>query len=161
MRVGTEKRRSDSLLAATRSAIGLGNIWRLPCVTGTNGAAFIILYRACAVLICVPNLLAQLVLEGHAAQRLRRLGVGLSQSGRWAANRKLGERRVHLVCGFFLRWICPAFIVLELLGLLPAEARLLALLSGQPKSSQPPSIHSLGRRRSRAYFSRSASIWRA
>jgi NSS family neurotransmitter:Na+ symporter len=54
------------VLAAAGSAIGLGNIWRFPYVTGTNGgAAFVVIYLACVLLICLPYLLAELVLGRH------------------------------------------------------------------------------------------------
>jgi len=51
------------VLAASGSAIGLGNIWRFPYVTGTNGgAAFVVIYLACVLLICLPYLFAELAL---------------------------------------------------------------------------------------------------
>ena len=54
------------VLAAAGSAIGLGNIWRFPYVAGQNGgAAFVILYLACVLLICLPYLFAELVLGRH------------------------------------------------------------------------------------------------
>jgi len=54
------------VLAAAGSAIGLGNIWRFPYVTGTNGgAAFVIIYLACVLFVCLPYLLAELVLGRH------------------------------------------------------------------------------------------------
>lgn len=54
------------VLAAAGSAIGLGNIWRFPYVTGTNGgAAFVIIYLACVLLICLPYILAELALGRH------------------------------------------------------------------------------------------------
>ena len=54
------------VLAAAGSAIGLGNIWRFPYVTGNNGgAAFVIIYLACVLVICLPYLLAELVLGRH------------------------------------------------------------------------------------------------
>ena len=57
------------VLAAAGSAIGLGNIWRFPYVTGTNGgAAFVVIYLACVVLICLPYLFAELVL-GRRTQK--------------------------------------------------------------------------------------------
>ena len=50
------------VLAAAGSAIGLGNIWRFPYVAGENGgAAFVILYLACILFICLPYLFAELV----------------------------------------------------------------------------------------------------
>jgi NSS family neurotransmitter:Na+ symporter len=51
------------VLAAAGSAIGLGNIWRFPYVTGENGgAAFVVIYLICVVLICLPYLYAELTL---------------------------------------------------------------------------------------------------
>jgi NSS family neurotransmitter:Na+ symporter len=50
------------VLAAAGSAIGLGNIWRFPYVAGENGgAAFVILYLACILFICLPYLFAELI----------------------------------------------------------------------------------------------------
>jgi NSS family neurotransmitter:Na+ symporter len=51
------------VLAAAGSAIGLGNVWRFPYVTGENGgAAFVVIYLVCVVLICMPYLYAELAL---------------------------------------------------------------------------------------------------
>jgi NSS family neurotransmitter:Na+ symporter len=57
------------VLAGAGSAIGLGNIWRFPYITGQNGgAAFVLLYLACVVVVCVPYLFAELAL-GRTSQR--------------------------------------------------------------------------------------------
>ena len=51
------------VLAAAGSAIGLGNIWRFPYKTGENGgAAFVLLYLACVLLVCLPYLFGELIL---------------------------------------------------------------------------------------------------
>ncbi len=51
------------ILAASGSAIGLGNIWRFPYMTGENGgAAFVLLYLVFVVLIGLPIMLAELSL---------------------------------------------------------------------------------------------------
>ncbi|MBP3590018.1 MAG: sodium-dependent transporter, partial [Muribaculaceae bacterium] len=49
------------LIAATvGSAIGLGNVWRFPAETQTNGgAAFLILYIVCVLVLGVPVMLAE------------------------------------------------------------------------------------------------------
>ncbi len=45
------------IMAAAGSAVGLGNIWRFPYMTGENGgAAFVVVYLACVVFIGVPLL---------------------------------------------------------------------------------------------------------
>ena len=57
------------VLAAAGSAIGLGNIWRFPYVAGENGGgAFVILYLACILFICLPYLFAELVV-GRSAHK--------------------------------------------------------------------------------------------
>lgn len=54
------------LLAAAGSAIGLGNIWRFTYIMGENGgAAFILVYVACIILIGAPVFLAELVIGRH------------------------------------------------------------------------------------------------
>jgi NSS family neurotransmitter:Na+ symporter len=60
---GTWSSRLGFILAAAGSAIGLGNIWRYPYVTGQNGgAAFVLLYLACVFIIALPVLIAELSL---------------------------------------------------------------------------------------------------
>ncbi|MFO7549791.1 MAG: sodium-dependent transporter [Haliea sp.] len=50
------------LMAAVGFAVGLGNIWRFPYITGENGgAAFVIIYLVCAFTIGVPILIAELM----------------------------------------------------------------------------------------------------
>lgn len=57
------------IMAAAGSAVGLGNIWRFPYVTGENGgAAFVLIYLVCVFLIGVPLLYVELAL-GRASGR--------------------------------------------------------------------------------------------
>ncbi len=57
------------IFAAAGSAIGLGNIWRFPYVTGMNGgAAFVFVYLVCVLVIGLPYLYAELAL-GRAIQK--------------------------------------------------------------------------------------------
>jgi NSS family neurotransmitter:Na+ symporter len=54
------------VLAAAGSAIGLGNIWKFPYITGKNGGgAFVLVYLACIVLIGLPILMAELRIGRH------------------------------------------------------------------------------------------------
>jgi NSS family neurotransmitter:Na+ symporter len=49
------------IMAAAGSAVGLGNIWRFPYMTGENGgAAFVVVYLACVVFIGLPLMWAEL-----------------------------------------------------------------------------------------------------
>ena len=56
------------LMASIGFAVGLGNIWRFPYVTGENGgSAFVIVYLGCAFLIGVPILMAEIMLGRRGA----------------------------------------------------------------------------------------------
>jgi NSS family neurotransmitter:Na+ symporter len=49
------------IMAAAGSAVGLGNIWRFPYMTGENGgAAFVMVYLLCVIFIGLPLLWAEL-----------------------------------------------------------------------------------------------------
>ncbi len=57
------------IAAAAGSAIGLGNIWKFPYITGENGgAAFIIVYLICIALIGAPVMLSEFLI-GRRAQK--------------------------------------------------------------------------------------------
>eukprot|EP00003_Mantamonas_plastica_P005702 TRINITY_DN14648_c0_g1_i1.p2 TRINITY_DN14648_c0_g1~~TRINITY_DN14648_c0_g1_i1.p2 ORF type:complete len:464 (-),score=66.97 TRINITY_DN14648_c0_g1_i1:21-1412(-) len=48
------------ILAATGSAVGLGNIWKFPYVTGENGGgAFVIVYLVCIAVLGIPIMMAE------------------------------------------------------------------------------------------------------
>ncbi len=54
------------ILAAAGSAVGLGNIWRFPYITGEHGGgAFVMIYLICVVLIGVPVMLCEITLGRH------------------------------------------------------------------------------------------------
>ena len=54
------------ILAAAGSAIGLGNIWRFPYMTGSNGgSAFVLVYMITMVLIGVSLLLVEFTVGRH------------------------------------------------------------------------------------------------
>ena len=51
------------ILAATGSAVGLGNIWKFPYITGENGGgAFVLVYLLCIVAIGIPIMIAETML---------------------------------------------------------------------------------------------------
>lgn len=54
------------ILATAGSAVGLGNIWKFPYITGKNGgAAFVFIYVGCIILIGLPIMLAEILLGRH------------------------------------------------------------------------------------------------
>lgn len=57
------------ILAATGSAVGLGNIWRFPYLTGENGGgAFVLVYLACVLLVGIPIMMAEILLGRRGRQ---------------------------------------------------------------------------------------------
>ncbi|MEA3503588.1 MAG: sodium-dependent transporter [Bacteroidota bacterium] len=61
--------KAGAIAAAAGSAIGLGNIWRFPYITGQNGgAAFILIYLVFVIFIAIPVLLSEFTI-GRKAQR--------------------------------------------------------------------------------------------
>jgi neurotransmitter:Na+ symporter, NSS family len=59
--------RGSFILAATGSAVGLGNIWKFPYITGENGGgAFVIMYLCCVAMIGIPIMMAEIMMGRRA-----------------------------------------------------------------------------------------------
>ena len=51
------------ILAATGSAVGLGNIWKFPYITGENGGgAFVLVYLLCIAVVGIPIMMAEVMI---------------------------------------------------------------------------------------------------
>ena len=54
------------IMAAAGSAVGLGNIWKFPYITGMHGGgAFVLFYLFCILVIGIPIMLAEMVIGRH------------------------------------------------------------------------------------------------
>ena len=76
------------LLASVGFAVGLGNIWRFPYVTGENGgAAFVLVYLVCVFAIGVPILMAELFIGRRGgsspAASMQSVAAASGRSRRW------------------------------------------------------------------------------
>ncbi len=85
------------ILAATGSAIGLGNLWKFPFITWDNqGGAFVLVYLACIAGVGLPIMMAE-ILIGRRSQRSvvgalkEAVGPGWGIVGAWG-----------VLCGFIL-----------------------------------------------------------
>lgn len=90
------------LAAAVGSAVGLGNIWRFPTITGQNGgAAFLIVYLAMVAVIGVPIMIVEFVIgrEGRkdAIGSFRKLAPGKP----WFASGVLGVLAAFFILSFY------------------------------------------------------------
>ena len=76
------------ILAATGSAVGLGNIWKFPYIAGENGGgAFVLVYLVCIALIGIPIMMAE-VMIGRRGRRspintMRALAAEENASSHW------------------------------------------------------------------------------
>ena len=61
--------RTVFILAATGSAVGLGNIWKFPYIAGENGGGtFVLIYLLCIALIGIPIMMAEIMLGRRGKQ---------------------------------------------------------------------------------------------
>jgi len=57
------------ILAAAGSAVGLGNIWKFPYITGVyGGGAFVLVYLGCVLAVGLPLMIAELIIGRRAQQ---------------------------------------------------------------------------------------------
>ncbi len=90
------------ILAAAGSAIGLGNIWRFPYITGKNGGAlFVLIYIGCVVLLGLPVLLAELSLGRATSKNPVGAFKELRPKGYWHYTGYLGVVTAVMILSFY------------------------------------------------------------
>ncbi|MCY4213774.1 MAG: sodium-dependent transporter [Gammaproteobacteria bacterium] len=121
------------LMASVGFAVGLGNIWRFPYVTGENGGgAFVAVYLICVAAIALPILMAELLIGRRG--RLNPAGAmaavaaaeGRSQRWGWVGGLNLAaafliEVVYCVVAGWVLHYLWQA-LATGFVGVGPAEA---------------------------------------
>lgn len=76
------------LVAVAGSAVGLGNLWRFPYLVGNNGgAAFIIMYLAFVIVLCLPIMFSEFIIGRR------------TQSNAFGAIKKLAPKSIWLLIG--------------------------------------------------------------
>ncbi|MGB5854350.1 MAG: sodium-dependent transporter [Oceanisphaera sp.] len=92
------------IMAAVGSAVGLGNIWKFPYITGENGGgAFVLVYLACIAVIGLPLMMSE-VMVGRRG--------GKSPIGTMAEVAKAEGRSKHWV-GVGIMATLAAFLILS------------------------------------------------
>ena len=94
------------MLATAGSAIGLGNIWKLPYMIGVNGgSAFVLVFIACIFFVGIPLMMTEILL-GRRAQKNPLDGMGAlaleaktSTNWRWLGG--MGMVTGLLILGFY------------------------------------------------------------
>lgn len=98
--------RTIFILAATGSAVGLGNIWKFPYMTGENGGgAFVLVYLACIAVIGIPIMMAEILLGRRGRQSpintMAALAKDAGASPRWAWLGWIGVASGFLIMSFY------------------------------------------------------------
>lgn len=72
------------LVAMAGSAVGLGNLWRFPYLVGTNGgAAFIIIYLACVLVLALPILYSEFIIGRRSQSNVFGAYKKLAPDSKW------------------------------------------------------------------------------
>lgn len=90
------------ILAASGSAVGLGNIWKFPYITGHyGGGAFVLVYLACILIVGLPIMIAELMI-GHKSQKSSIGGFkALHKSKFWAIAGSIAVVAAFLILSFY------------------------------------------------------------
>ena len=90
------------VLATAGSAVGLGNVWRFPYMTGENGgAAFILIYLGCILILGLPGMISEFIVGRHAQANAARAYDKLSNGRPWKLVGYLGILTSTIILGFY------------------------------------------------------------
>lgn len=90
------------ILTTAGGAVGLGNVWRFPYMTGQNGgAAFILIYIGCILLLGLPCMISEFIIGRHAASNTARAYTKLSNGTPWKWVGYLGVLTGFLITGYY------------------------------------------------------------
>lgn len=88
--------------AAVGSAVGLGNVWRFPYLTGNNGgAAFILVYILCILIIGIPILLSEFIIGRRGQGSVFRSFKKLSPKQPWYLVGLIGVFAAFIILSFY------------------------------------------------------------
>ena len=94
------------ILAVAGSAVGLGNIWKFPYITGENGGgAFVVVYLVCIAAIGLPVMIAEIML-GRRGRRspvnsMVALAKDSNRSHRWGLLGVMMMLAAFLILSFY------------------------------------------------------------
>ena len=112
------------VLATAGSAVGLGNVWRFPFMTGQNGgAAFILVYFACVLLLGIPGMVSEFIVGRHGQSNAAR-AYGIMGHRGWRFVGYLGILTSTIILGFYAvvaGW-CLQYLFASIAGHLDGDA---------------------------------------
>ena len=112
------------ILATAGSAVGLGNVWRFPYMTGENGgAAFIFFYILCVIILGLPCMVSEFIIGRHAQSNTARAYRKMSGSKVWAAIGYLSVITGFLITSYYAvvsGW-CLQYVYASVMGHLQGD----------------------------------------
>ena len=113
------------VLATAGSAVGLGNVWRFPYTAGENGgAAFILIYIGCILLLGIPGMVSEFIVGRHAQANAAKAYDVLSNGRPWKFVGYLGILTSTIILGFYAvvaGW-CLQYLFASIAGQLSGDA---------------------------------------
>ena len=113
------------ILATAGSAVGLGNVWRFPYMTGQNGgAAFIVCYFVCVLILGVPGMISEFIVGRCGGANAARAYDSLSRGKPWRVVGYLGILTSTIILGFYAvvaGW-CLEYFFAAVVGSLQGDA---------------------------------------
>ena len=106
------------VLATAGSAVGLGNVWRFPYTVGENGgAAFILIYIGCILLLGIPGMVSEVIVGRHGQANAAKSYDALAEGRPWKLVGYLGILTSTIILGFYavvagwcLEYLCASII---------------------------------------------------
>src|SRR5574344_420967 len=90
------------ILATAGSAVGLGNIWRFPYMTGQNGGAvFIAIYIIFVLILGIPCMISEFIIGRHGASNTARAYGKLSNGSLWKIVGYMEVLTGYLITGYY------------------------------------------------------------
>lgn len=113
------------ILATAGSAVGLGNVWRFPYMTGENGGAvFILVYIVCVLLLGIPCMISEFIIGRHGASNSARAYSKLANGSVWKVIGYIGVMTGFIITGYYAvvsGW-CLQYIYGTLVGQMTGDA---------------------------------------
>lgn len=118
-----------AVLATAGSAVGLGNVWRFPYMTGHDGgAAFILVYIICVLMLGIPGMISEFIIGRHAGSNAARAYRRLASGKWWMLVGVMGAFTSMIILGFYavIAGWCLQYLYASLMGGITGDAAYVA-----------------------------------
>lgn len=117
------------ILATAGGAVGLGNVWRFPYMAGQEGgAAFILVYIGCVLLLGIPCMISEFIIGRHGASNTARAYTKVANGNSWKWIGYLEVLTGFLITGYYAvvsGW-CLQYVYASIMGELHGDPTFVA-----------------------------------